>query len=354
MSGRIIRREACCYSSEEQAVLNADCPIFLRPAWYQMFDRFVRGPDGNTLSLCLHSEGEPAGYLPLYETRGGLSRCLYSLTNFYSPAFDLIGIKNPESGHYADFVRRFRRFFSNFERIDFSPLTAQQAEAWQQAFAAIGFQGFVYRKSTNWFHDDISDLATYWNDRPSRLRNTIKRKADKLHKSGGFEVGVVAPDSEIALWKYLAHYHRVYYSSWKRAEPFPAFIDAIAEYAWQLGQLRMGMVYHDGEPVAGQIWFVCQQRAYIFKLAHRPEYSNYSVGTILSKAMFDYVIERDRVIYIDFLTGNDRYKADWMSGKRGLYGIQLCNSRTVGGAAYAARNIVSGWYKRFSRTDSQR
>lgn len=349
MSGRIIRREACCHGDGLQAELNAHCPIFLRPAWYDMFDRFVRQSDGNTVSLCLRDVGESAGYLPLYEARGGLSHCLFSLTNFYSPAFDLVGMKPAQSQDYEHFVRRFRRYFARFERVDFSPLTWQQAEDWKRAFAAIGFQGFVYRKSTNWFHDDVKDLATYWDERPSRLRNTIKRKADKLRRSGGFEVGVVTPGSTIALWEYLAHYHRVYFSSWKRAEPYPAFIDAIAEYAWRLGELRMGMAYHDGEPVAGQIWFVCDHKAYIFKLAHRPEYSKFSVGTILSKAMFDHVIDVDRVNYIDFLTGDDHYKADWMNGRRGLYGIQLCNSHTVGGAAYVARNIVSGWYKRLSR-----
>ncbi|MCB1774505.1 MAG: GNAT family N-acetyltransferase [Gammaproteobacteria bacterium] len=353
MTGRIIRREACCLDSDVQQKLNTDLPVFLRPDWYDMFDRFVRQSDGNTVSLCLRDDAGSGGYLPLYEAKGGLTRCLYSLTNFYSPAFDLVGVENPRREDYEHFVRRFRRYFARFELIDFSPLTEQQAEAWRHAFATIGFQGFVYRKSTNWYHDGVTDLAGYWEARPSRLRNTFKRKAEKLRKSGGFEVGVVAPGSEIALWEYLAHYHRVYYSSWKRAEPYPAFIDAIAEYAWKLGELRMGMAYHEGEPVAGQIWFVCGRKAYIFKLAHRPEYSKYSVGTILSKAMFDHVIDVDRVEYIDFLTGDDGYKADWMNGRRGLFGIQLCNSRTLGGAAYAARNVVSGWYKRLSRVEAR-
>ena len=271
LNRRVIREQPCCNADIERDLLNAGYPIFLQLAWYKIFDRYVRHSDGNTLSLYLHGDDERAGFLPLYEEKSSGCRHLYSLTNFYSPAFDLLGSGYPAARDYEHFVRQFRRFFRNFGRADFSPLTHEQANNWKRAFSTIGFQGFVYRKSTNWFYDGITDLDSYWKTRPSRLRNTIKRKSERLRRAGGFEVSVVHPDSRLALWNFLAHYHHVYYASWKRAEPFPAFIDAIVEYAWQLGQLRMGIAYHHGKPVASQIWFVHDQRAYIFKLAHEPE-----------------------------------------------------------------------------------
>ena len=65
MTGRIIRREACCLDSDVQQKLNTDLPVFLRPDWYGMFDRFVRQSEGNTVSLWLRDDAGSGGYLPL-------------------------------------------------------------------------------------------------------------------------------------------------------------------------------------------------------------------------------------------------------------------------------------------------
>lgn len=350
MTQRLMNRDVWCGSKSDEH--DAQRLIFLRRAWYDLFDRFVRYSDGNTLSLCLRDQGRISAYLPLYQETTSRSRRLHSLTNFYSPVFQLQGEKPPGMGDHARFVDEHRRFLRHFSRIDLLPLSESEATCWRDAFASIGFRGFIYEQSKNWYHDGIQDLESFWAQRPSRLKNTIRRKTEKLIKTGGYELGVMVPKTRRELDGYLAHYHRVYFSSWKRAEPYPAFIDAIAAYAWERGELRMGMAYHGQEPVAGQLWFVCGKTAFIFKLAHRPEYSRMSVGTILSKRMFDHVIEADGVNYIDFLTGDDNYKADWMNRQRTLYGIQLCNPGTLDGVVSTLRNSASRAYRRVAGPSS--
>lgn len=347
MQRRLTRTATC--KGAAAITPNAHVPIFLRNEWFSLFDQYIRHSDGATryLSLC-NSSGIEA-QLPVYEEMSGGIRELRSLTNFYSPFFQLIGDGVLNADDHHAFVQRFKRYLTRFDRIDLVPLMERDAFYWKRAFAGLGFRGFIYSYSTNWYQDGIAGLNSYWAARPSRLLNTIKKKTDKLARQHGFTVGIVDPKNKLELWRYLGHYHQVYFSSWKQAEPYPAFIDAIAEYAWARGELRMGMAYHEGIPVAAQIWFVCSGTAYIFKLAYCPSYARFSVGTILSKALFDFVIANDKVTCIDYLTGNDRYKADWLSKKRNLYGIQLCNSNTLRGSIYALGNSLSDARKHVTR-----
>ena len=344
MRRRLIRGVACKGVNDIDAT--AQRPIFLRDEWFSMLDQYVRYSDGMTRTLCLRDSADVKVHLPVYEERSGGGQGLHSLTNFYSPSFHLLGERVLNAADHSAFVQQFERYFSCFDHVDLVPLLREEARYWRDAFQRIGFHGFIYDYSSNWYHDGIVNLDAFWQARPTRLRNTIRKKTEKLFKHDGFVVDVVTTTSKLDLWRYLAHYHQVYFSSWKRAEPFPAFIDAVAEYAWSTGELRLGMAYHFDVPIASQIWFVCAKTAYIFKLAYRPEYSRHSIGTILSKTLFEHVIETDGVTCIDYLTGNDPYKADWMSKCRKLYGIQLCNPRRIRGGAGALKNAASQWSKR--------
>lgn len=325
----------------ESKFADPPCAIFLRHEWFALFDKYVRWSDGQTLNLCLRDSGRTVAQLPVYKSRSEAFRGLHSLTNFYSPFFRMLGEGPLDASIHLAFVNKYRRYLTRFDRIDFVPVFESDLHYWNEAFSSIGFRGFSYYYSTNWYHDGITDFDAFWSARPTQLRNTVKRKSEKLAKQKRFSIAVVSPASKLELWEYLGHYHQVYYSSWKRAEPYPAFIDAVVEYAWKTGELRLGMAYFGDIPVAAQIWFVCGATAYIFKLAYRPEYSRYSVGTLLSKVMFEYVIEKDRVACIDYLTGNDRYKKDWMSANRMVYGLQLCNQKTSKGTFFLLRNTIS-------------
>ncbi|HYJ82700.1 MAG TPA: GNAT family N-acetyltransferase, partial [Allosphingosinicella sp.] len=71
-----------------------------------------------------------------------------------------------------------------------------------------------------------------------------------------------------------------------------------------------------------------------------------SPGTILSMAMFRSAIEEDRVIWIDYGTGDDGYKRDWMEHRAELMRVEAWNPRTVRGLAGAARAGLSALVRR--------
>jgi CelD/BcsL family acetyltransferase involved in cellulose biosynthesis len=93
------------------------------------------------------------------------------------------------------------------------------------------------------------------------------------------------------------------------------------------GWLRLAILYIEETPVAAQFWLVAHTKASIFKLAYDEAWKNYSPGSILTQFLMQYVIETDRVEEIDFLTGNDAYKRDWMSERRKHWGLYCAKSR---------------------------
>ncbi len=155
----------------------------------------------------------------------------------------------------------------------------------------------------------------YWQSRPGQLRSTVKRKGKK---------GVVSIRIEREFnpqsW---ADYERVYASSWKPSEGNPDFLRDLAKQEAAAGCLRMGLAYIDGKPAAAQFWTVENGAALIHKLAHDEQYLAASPGTLLSAALFQHVIDIDRVSEIDFGTGSDPYKREWMEEMRPRYRLEM-------------------------------
>ncbi len=155
----------------------------------------------------------------------------------------------------------------------------------------------------------------YWQDRPGQLRSTVKRKGKKGVVSIRIETGFVEQS-----W---ADYERVYACSWKPNEGSPEFLRQLAEQESVAGCLRLGLAYVDGQPVAAQFWTVENGVALIHKLAHDERHIAASPGTLLSAALFQHVIDIDKVDEIDFGTGSDSYKREWMEEMRPRYAIEL-------------------------------
>jgi hypothetical protein len=186
----------------------------------------------------------------------------------------------------------------------------------ENAFQQAGWQ--VFRTACDENHIlEVKGRSfdAYWEGRPSRLKNTVKRKG----KTGAVTIRIER-DFEPHSW---ADYERVYAKSWKPHEGSPDFLRQLAERESYSGALRLGLAYIDGQPVAAQFWTVENGTALIHKLAHDEAFMNASPGTLLSAALFQYVIDVDRVDLIDFGTGNDSYKAEWMEAVRPRYRLEM-------------------------------
>lgn len=175
-------------------------------------------------------------------------------------------------------------------------------------------------------------FAAYWAARPGRLRSTYKRKA-----KAGLDVRVLTCFDADA-WD---EYETIYADSWKPEEGSIPFLRAFAQAESDAGRLRFGIARDAGRAVAAQLWSVDHGVAYIHKLAHRESAAALSPGTLLSHALFAHVIDADRVDSIDFGTGDDAYKADWMTARTMLHRVEMFDLASIDGLAGAARAACS-------------
>jgi hypothetical protein len=186
-------------------------------------------------------------------------------------------------------------------------------------------------------------FAQYWESRPGPLRTTLKRKAKKV------EVAVLT-HFDPAVW---AEYEAIYAASWKPAEDQPAMLRAFAQGEGAAGRLRLGIARAEGLAVAAQAWTVENSIAYIHKLAHLESHKHLSAGTTLTAELFRHVIDIDRVTLVDFGTGDQGYKGDWMEEVRPRFRIDCLDparlrawpalaKRRLRGAANLAPSPVHG------------
>jgi hypothetical protein len=164
------------------------------------------------------------------------------------------------------------------------------------------------------------------------LRTTLKRKAKKV------EVEVLTR-FDASVW---AEYAAIYAASWKPAEDHPAMLHAFAQAEGAAGRLRLGIARADRVAVAAQCWTVENSIAYIHKLAHLESHKQLSAGTTLSAALFQHVIDRDTVTLVDFGTGDQSYKADWMEEARPRYRIDCLDAGQPTAWAPLAKRMVRG------------
>lgn len=279
--------------------------------------------------------------LPLkLDSRNGQA---HALGNFYTSAYSPVF----QSATPERLLVALLRQLAKQERITSLTLSPMDsgAQVYAQLQSALSRSGWKdihqYTCFGNWTHEvNGTSYEDYLNSRPSRLRNTIARRTRQFHKDGRgrlemFEGGDTLEES-------IATFVTVYNHSWKQEEPFPDFIPGLLRLAAKRGWLRLGVAYYDGTPVAAQVWLVWERTAYIFKLAHGETFKQLSPGTILTAFMMEHVIDTDRVNRVDFLSGDDEYKRDWMSTRSDRVGVAAYNPSTVRGCAMlAVRGIRS-------------
>lgn len=274
----------------------------------------------------------------------GKGRCT-ALANWYTLAFRPIFAGDPDNERkrlmLKAIARRLRRMRNAPARILLQPVPSSDGSSalLAQAFRRAGWFVSITPVSTSWIAN-VTGLSfdEYWSQRPGQLRNTYKRKRNKAE----FQIEILDRFDDGA-WR---EFESVYAESWKPQEGNPAFLRETAQYKGDRGKLRLGICRIDGRAVAAQFWVVDRGRAYIHKLAHREDVRELSPGTILSVEMFRHVIDVDRVDIIDFGTGNDAYKADWMDSSTALDCVAMYHPARLDGLIGAAREFVSALVRR--------
>jgi Acetyltransferase (GNAT) domain len=264
--------------------------------------------------------------------RGSAATAMASwYTLSYRPVFT--GDPN-DATKFALLLATARRLTKRLSTITLSPMPEKDARIVAKAFDRARWVPVVRETSANWTIDtDEFSFEDYWAQRPGELRSTVKRKGAKYE----IETKIYTTfDGEA--W---ANYEAIYSASWKPEEGSIEFLRDMALNESAAGALRMGLAKIAGQPVAAQLWTVENGRAIIHKLAHLESAAAQSPGSVLTAAMFEHVIDNDHVKIVDFGTGDDRYKSDWMDRREPLFTVELFNPRRPAGLWGALKASLS-------------
>lgn len=312
-------------AADARGVLDNRASLFDGLGWFRLIEAHCP-PPGRPLVVRARDERGRSAWLFLAEQggRGEAFRCWYSLR------FGLIG-EVEGAGPIAGALRK------RLHRLEIFPLEDPQALA--GAFRRAGWATFLSPATASWRVATAGqDFDAYWAQRPGKLRNTAQRKA----KAAGLDIEIHRA-FDPAAW---SAYEEVYAASWKPEEGSPAFLRALAEREGEAGRLRLGVARKDGRALAAQLWTIEDGTAWIHKLAYREDSKSLSPGTVLSMAMFRAALDDDRVSRIDYGTGDDGYKRDWMGERADLWRLEAFNLASPRGLAGAARAGLSALVRR--------
>jgi hypothetical protein len=285
------------------------------------------------------------------------ARKLAALSNFYTPLFGPI-INNPCVELAQDLqalIHTIAHERPQWDVIDFHPMEANAPviSALINALRSNRMAVQRYFCFGNWYLDVRGrTFDEYCTTLPTKLRNTLTRKSRQLQKTNRLRIRDFSGLDDVESG--IADYEKVYSASWKSAETFPAFIPSLIRMCAQHGRLRLGVAYIDDTPAAAQFWIAHNGVASIYKLAYDERFIAFSVGTILTGHMMRHAIDVDRVREIDYLSGDDAYKQDWMSGRRERHGVIAFNLRTLRGVLSACKHIGGRGLKKIFRLNRPR
>ncbi len=296
--------------------------------WLENLTAHALTEQESVLLACVLEDEHVLAILPLLKhAQNGLS----ALSNRYTTSYSLLISKCDQQDEalrcladgLADSLEQSLHQALHLEPID---IENDNLIRFRDFMESNGFQCYPYFRFYNWIHP-VKDQSfdQYMAERPTNLRNTIMRKQRKLEREHGYDIKLykdVDTDQSL-LNQALADYHTIYYTSWKTSELFSDFTPELVKKMLQRGWLRFAILYVNDQPIAAQIWFVLYSKANIYRLVYDPDWKHYSPGSILTKYLMQYVISTDGVAEIDFLTGNEGYKQDWMTVRKERSGMRF-------------------------------
>jgi CelD/BcsL family acetyltransferase involved in cellulose biosynthesis len=325
------------------------CDFCLGRPWFESLAATTLAEDEELAVAGVEAEGSGAALACLVgrhrERDPGFfgARSFTSLSNYYTMRYAPLVDGAYGSAAIAELAFGLRSHRPRYDVLHFEPLAAG-VRLLDDLVAALRASGLVtrrYFRFGNW-HEDTRGLAfaDYLAGRPGSLRHTFRRGSARLARAGRVRLEVVRDG--VGLADALGRYEQVYAASWKRAEPYPAFIRRLATGLAAAGALRLGLLRQGEHPIAAQIWIVWRGTATLYKLAHDRAWDTLSPGTVLTMAMLERLLDDERIAELDLGAGDDPYKRLWATRRRERFGLLAFDPLTLRGAAGALRHLPGG------------
>ena len=314
--------------------------VFLSRPWFENLVEHALEEGQSLFLACVVEEGNVLAILPLMQCEG---EHWHSLGHLYTSLYSVLLAEDAPREVLSCLVEGLNR--TSVHSLRLHPLADDDTPMHdlQRALEESGFSCHRYFRFYNWIHRlQGESYEDYMAARPARVRNTVARKQRKLEREHDCTVHIY---SRSDVEQGMADYNSVYAASWKVNELFANTVAGMASRFSETGWLRLGVLYIEDQPAAAQFWFVAHGKASIFKLAYDETWKHYSPGSILTRHLMEYVIDVDKVDEIDFLTGNDAYKRDWMSERRERCGLRCVNMNPGASRLTRLPGFFRQWFK---------
>ncbi len=323
--------------------------FFSRP-WFENLTAIALDDDHTMVLACVVDDDKVMAILPLMKCAGNT---WYSLKHRYTSFYSLLLSDNEQLDIQQKIFTCLSEGLSQLpiKAILLEPVAKDDKKLidFQNFMEAAGFSCDYNFRHYNWIYRvNGQSYKDYMAVRPAKLRNTISRKKRKLEREHGFEIRLFTGDE---VPQKMSDYHAVYNSSWKANEQYVDFLDGIVEGFTKQGWSRLAVLYVNERPIAAQLWFVLHGKANIFRLSYDEAWKPYSPGSILTSFLMEYVIDTDKVEEIDFLTGNDTYKQDWMSERKERFVLSCVKSEKSKGQFVLFLESLKGLFKKYFRLE---
>ena len=315
-------------------------------SWYENMHRRVFGQHPGAALWVLRKDGNAVAALPLIAEKARLGQKLSVMGNYYTAFFSPTVAAGLKPAELAVLIRHLITHYRRLGRLTFDPMDPE-SEGFLRLVQALELNGLVcfkYFRFGNWHLPQQTGYAQYLKGRSANLRSSIKRRHKRISEEGG-RIEIITAPADVA--RGMAAYWHVYQSSWKQVEPFPEFIDGLAEWSAAQGQLRLGLVWLNDIAIAAQIWLVAHGKCEIFKVAYDEAHKELSPGTVLTAALLERVLDHDGVNEVDFLIGDDQYKRNWMSHRRERWGLVAFDPRRAGGSLGILKELLGSAVRHF-------
>lgn len=253
-------------------------------------------------------------------------RSANALGNWYSLRYGVVTEgANPPYSRLVDGIRA-----AGVGHLFIDPISAE--EELVSEFRRRGWLTRIEKVNVSWRVNTAGmGFDEYWAGRPSRLRNTAKRKAKKSQLDCQ-----IHQTFDATLW---AHVCEVFDNSWKKPDGTPELTRDMFRQEAEAGTLRLGLAFKDGQAVAAQLWTVERGEAIIHLLSYREDAKQLGAGTILSYEMFRHVLDVEQVKMIDFGIGDHSYKREWMTYCVPLYSLTAYDLLRLPGLIEAGKMV---------------
>lgn len=331
--------------------------LFCTLAWFDNLARhgLAPAPSGEPGPVLLLTQDPSTGNLiglALQERDG-----LQSLSNYYSSLYGPLRWRHPLASvtkgpspqacqQLAEYLQTQRR---RWPVITLQPMdkAAEFFTHLKTALTQAGYGVDSFFCFGNWYLTVAGRSASaYFDTLPPALRHSLARGQRRLTRQGPWDISIhTTPSADLEAA--IADFVQVYNQSWKAPEPHPDFMPALMRLAADQGWLRLGILSLNAQPIAVQLWLVKDGTASIYKLAYVSGFERFSAGSVLTQALMKQVIDVDQVHEVDYLTGDDAYKQDWMSHRRERWGLVAFHPGTLTGWWAGWRHRVGRWLHRW-------